>query len=46
MKVRLLFSSLVACLATLVKTTVLFRNGRVRTTYTLKALETDNATVA
>ena len=27
------------CLASLLKTTVLFRNGRIRTTYTLKGLE-------
>ena len=30
------------CLASLLKTTVLFKNGRVRTTYTLKALEALN----
>ena len=27
------------CIASLLKTTVLFKNGRVRTTYTLKGLE-------
>src|SRR5258705_8664119 len=30
------------CLASLLKTTVLFKNGRVRTTHTLKSLETLN----
>jgi len=30
------------CLASLLKTTVLFKNGRVRTTYVLKGLEALN----